>query len=169
MTILHSQPICTPRVTTPAADVQGCRAKGCNDVNAQSQLDTQALTNCVSQYKDERWADFALLSLGNFCSLTSVSPLLQGEAKYLHSITPTARQHQPALTPLLFSVHLTKWGASSTNCELLLWSGVPPSVTLLASSSCVQPFISMMSNSVVGLRFGAFHARKTDNNSCLVT
>lgn len=114
MTIPQSYPICTPRVIILTADVQGSRAKVWNDVNTRSQLATQALTNCVSQCKAEKWADFALLSLGNICSLTSVSlsPLLQGEAKYLHSIAPilplpTSACFNSSAT-FLSSVHLIK-------------------------------------------------------------
>lgn len=47
VTILHSHPICTPRVIILTADVRGFRAKVCNDVNIQTQLDTQALSRTV--------------------------------------------------------------------------------------------------------------------------
>lgn len=103
VTIFQPHPICTPTVIILTAAVLGCRANVCNDVNTWSQLDEQA-QQCVSQQKLRNEQIFALISLGNICSLTSVS-LLQGEEKHLHSIRPIlppSLQHRPASTPLLY-------------------------------------------------------------------
>lgn len=92
------------------------KKKVCNDVNIRSQLNTQALTNRVSWCEAGKWAEFALFSQGNFCSLTSVSLSAssapgRGKVSSLHRSHPSPHPHpqhahtlqrRPALTPLLY-------------------------------------------------------------------
>lgn len=59
------------RSTCPGIEGKKKKTCACNDVNIRSQLNT--LAKCVSWSRAEKWAESALFSLGNFCSLTSVS------------------------------------------------------------------------------------------------
>ena len=102
------------------------RKKVCNDVNIRGQLDTRALTNCVSQCKAEIWADFCPPLSGEFlfsdiCVSASSAPG-RGKVSSLH------RSRTP---PTSTSACCNSSATFATNAEPLpLWKSIS-GVTLL--------------------------------------